>query len=429
MDDSHRFSRAFTLRRLPRSLMVAALACLLMAAPAAARALIPSTTTAVSIKITTHPATDARTTTAKFAWKATGTKLSVSCRLGSGKYAKCSKTHTYANMKPGAHSFTVRAVSGKTTRTAVYKWTVDTTAPTAPTVSGGSPVWTTPAVTIKASGSTDIGGTGVGSYQYRASVEGGSDWSAVASGSSLTVSTTGTTWVQFRAVDKAGNAIRLGVDRARRSLIDRDDRQGGADGPGRGERCGCMVECRIRGGRADRGVDGRRRLGPRAIPISVPHQPQPRDVDGTPSAAAPRRSRARARPRSSFEVPTSPETPRRGRLRSRCGSTAPPQRSRSPPIPPSPRRAGASRRRQSPGRLTAADRRSPSRFTGSAPAARARHVWHRARPVRHKSAPQEPPWSSSRPRTRPATSRHGRHRPPSSSTSRRRPRRPCRAAR
>ena len=138
MDDSHRFSRAFTLRRLPRSLMVAALACLLMAAPAAARALIPSTTTAVSIKITTHPATDARTTTAKFAWKATGTKLSVSCRLGSGKYAKCSKTHTYANMKPGAHSFTVRAVSGKTTRTAVYKWTVDTTAPTAPTVSGGS---------------------------------------------------------------------------------------------------------------------------------------------------------------------------------------------------------------------------------------------------------------------------------------------------
>ena len=171
MDDSHRFSRAFTLRRLPRSLMVAALACLLMAAPAAARALIPSTTTAVSIKITTHPATDARTTTAKFAWKATGTKLSVSCRLGSGKYAKCSKTHTYANMKPGAHSFTVRAVSGKTTRTAVYKWTVDTTAPTAPTVSGGSPVWTNLSRTIKASGSTDVGGTGVGSYQYRASVE------------------------------------------------------------------------------------------------------------------------------------------------------------------------------------------------------------------------------------------------------------------
>ena len=39
------------------------------------------------------------------------------------------------------------------------------------------------------------------------------------------------------------------------------------------------------------------------------------------------------RPRSSSAVPTSPEMPRRGRLRSRCGSTAPPQRSRFPPIP------------------------------------------------------------------------------------------------
>ena len=278
MDDSHRFSRAFTLRRLPRSLMVAALACLLMAAPAAARALIPSTTTAVSIKITTHPATDARTTTAKFAWKATGTKLSVSCRLGSGKYAKCSKTHTYANMKPGAHSFTVRAVSGKTTRTAVYKWTVDTTAPTAPTVSGGSPVWTNL--------SRHDQGVRLDGYRWHrcrlVSVpreRERRDWSAIASGSS-------SHRVDYRdnlgAVPRGRQGrqpIRLGVDRARRSVIDRDDRQGGADRPGRGDWRRCVVECRVRGGRADRRVERRRRLGPRRI--SVPNQPQPGSVDGT----------------------------------------------------------------------------------------------------------------------------------------------------
>ena len=256
MDDSHRFSRAFTLRRLPRSLMVAALACLLMAAPAAARALIPSTTTAVSIKITTHPATDARTTTAKFAWKATGTKLSVSCRLGSGKYAKCSKTHTYANMKPGAHSFTVRAVSGKTTRTAVYKWTVDTTAPTAPTVSGGSPVWTNlqrhdhglrldgyrwhrgRLVSVpreRRSGRALVGGR-VGQLVHRRRPP-------------------GRTWVQFRAVDKAGNASAWAStvpdDPSSTAMIDKV----APTVPGVAERRGCVVEGRVRGGRADRRVD------------------------------------------------------------------------------------------------------------------------------------------------------------------------------
>ena len=43
-----------------------------------------------------------------------------------------------------------------------------------------------------------------------------------------------------------------------------------------------MVECRIRGGRADRGVDGRRRLASRGQSLQLPHQhqPQPRTMDG-----------------------------------------------------------------------------------------------------------------------------------------------------
>jgi hypothetical protein len=83
---------------------------------------------------------------------------------------------------------------------------IDRTAPTAPAVSGGSLSWQNPAsVTITGSGSTDTGGSGL-AYQYRTSSDGGTTWSAAASGASDPVSNEGTTIVQFRAVDGAGNA-------------------------------------------------------------------------------------------------------------------------------------------------------------------------------------------------------------------------------
>ena len=129
----------------------------------------------------------------------------MSCRLGTAAYVKCSKTHTYTALKQGPHTFTVRAVSGGTTRTAVYKWTVDSVVPTAPSVSGGSDVWTKLNVPISATGSTDTGGSGIASYQYRTSADAGLHWSTPGKGNLFTVATTGTTWVQFRGVDKAGN--------------------------------------------------------------------------------------------------------------------------------------------------------------------------------------------------------------------------------
>ena len=175
-----------------------------MAVPAAAKALLPAST-AVTVKITTHPAAAARSTTAKFGWKTTGTGLTVTCRLGSGAYAKCSKSRSYANLTQGAHSFSVRVKHGSTTRSATYKWSVDTIAPTAPSVSGGSTAWTKNAVPISATGATDTGGSGIASYQYHTLLEPGSTWSSAATGNVATISATGKTDVQFRAVDKAGN--------------------------------------------------------------------------------------------------------------------------------------------------------------------------------------------------------------------------------
>ena len=104
------------------------------------------------------------------------------------------------------HTFTVRVTRGATHRTTAYKWRVDTVAPTAPTVTGGSSSWTAAAVTLAAAGSTDTGGSGVASYQHRSSANGGASWSAAVAGATAKITANGTTWVQFRALDKAGNA-------------------------------------------------------------------------------------------------------------------------------------------------------------------------------------------------------------------------------
>ena len=91
------------------------------------------------------------------------------------------------------------ATSGSTVR-------IDRTAPSAPTVSGGSLAWQQVAsVTVGGSGSSDSGGSGLAQYEYRLSTDGGSSWGSPTTGSSDVVSAEGETIVQLRAVDSAGN--------------------------------------------------------------------------------------------------------------------------------------------------------------------------------------------------------------------------------
>jgi hypothetical protein len=188
---------------LLRSLAIAAAACCLVAAPAAAYVLQPHT--AVTVTITTHPAAATAATSAKLSWKTTGTGGKTTCKLDSGAYAACAKSRTYTALKDGLHTFSLRAKSGSTTRTASYRWRVDTVAPTAPAIGGGTGAWTNAAVTLSASAATDTGGSGIASYQHRSSADGGVGWTAAASGATAKVTADGTTWVQFRALDKAGN--------------------------------------------------------------------------------------------------------------------------------------------------------------------------------------------------------------------------------
>src|SRR5439155_26461781 len=84
---------------------------------------------------------------------------------------------------------------------------IDRTAPTLPTVSGGSLSWQSLAsVDVTATGSTDTGGSTLTGYEYRTSTNGGTSWSAAVSGGSDTVAAEGETLVEFRTLDGAGNA-------------------------------------------------------------------------------------------------------------------------------------------------------------------------------------------------------------------------------
>ena len=208
---------------LLRSLGIAAAACAVAAAPAAAYVLHQTAVASVTVKISSHPSAASRSTTAKFAWKTTGGPTAVSCRLDSGAYKKCSRSHSYTKLKQGLHTFTVRVTKGGTSKKVADKWRVDTVAPTAPTVTGGSTAWTAAAVTISAAGSTDKGGSGVASYQHRSSSNGGTSWSTAVAGASAKITANGTTWVQFRALDRAGNASAwapAAVDPAATAAID-----------------------------------------------------------------------------------------------------------------------------------------------------------------------------------------------------------------
>ena len=189
------------LQPLLRSCAIAAAVCAVAAAPAAARPAMRFATTTLAVKLTSHPAAFSHSPTASFAWGTTGTGT-VTCRLDAGPWAKCSKKRSYPGLADGAHAFTVRIATRRQSRSAVYHWTVDTLAPSDPIVAGGSSGWTNAAVTITASGSTDANGV---TYQSRRSLNAGA-WSSPVNGPSISITAAGTTWVQFRAVDRAGNA-------------------------------------------------------------------------------------------------------------------------------------------------------------------------------------------------------------------------------
>jgi large repetitive protein len=193
-----------------RSVPALAAACLLATAVgAAARPLLQPATVVPTVKILTRPQPYSHSATARFSWKK-GNASTTSCRVDAHKYAPCTTHVTYTALVAGKHTFSVKVTHGAKAKVASATWTIDLTKPTAPVVSGGSASWVTVPPTLQAGSSTDVG-SGVASYQYRISSSPGT-WGETTAGASVTISQSGVYTVEFRALDKAGNASPWSAD-------------------------------------------------------------------------------------------------------------------------------------------------------------------------------------------------------------------------
>lgn len=127
------------------------------------------------------------------------------CQVDTKAWTTCRSPLTPTRLADGTHTFSVslKLANGRQYH-ASYTWTVDTTAPTAPTAPGNG-AWTTAAsASVTGHGSTDVHGSGLAGYQYQTQPN-SSAWSAVHAGTTVTVTAQGITGVRFRAYDRAGN--------------------------------------------------------------------------------------------------------------------------------------------------------------------------------------------------------------------------------
>ncbi len=103
--------------------------------------------------ITANPAAVTNSTNASFSFTSTESPATFECSLDGAPVSSCTSPQAYSSLGQGSHTFSVRAIDqyGNVDLTpASYTWTVDTTAPIAPTISTpGSDVVTsdtTPAI-------------------------------------------------------------------------------------------------------------------------------------------------------------------------------------------------------------------------------------------------------------------------------------------
>lgn len=160
---------------------------------------------APSLRFTTRPAAVSAVARPKVAWTATITAKTTACTLDGKAVKACRSGLALPALTSGSHTFkvTVTSAAGKKVSGQV-QWLTDLIAPSAPVVTGAPSGWVASSSTLTASGSTDRGGSGLAHYQRRSHVDGGA-WGATATAAALTIAASGCTWVEFRAVDGAGN--------------------------------------------------------------------------------------------------------------------------------------------------------------------------------------------------------------------------------
>jgi large repetitive protein len=189
-------------------------AVLAVAVPLAAMAgLVANTQAAVRIGVgfTAKPAAITKSADATFGVKASVRKgvKGVYYRIDGSRWKRSSRAISLKNLADGAHVVQVKLVmrNGRAAA-ATYRWRVDTRAPETPMVYGGDTHWSSAdAHVVSHFASTDPApSSGAVTYERRVSNDGGATWGALSAGDSILVSREGDTRVQYRAIDRAGNA-------------------------------------------------------------------------------------------------------------------------------------------------------------------------------------------------------------------------------
>jgi hypothetical protein len=131
---------------------------------------------------------------------------SQTCRLDTGRWAACHTPVVFRNLADGVHRLQAKLVmTNGSVATASYAWRVDTKAPHAPAVTGALTTWlSAESSQVSHQTATDPNGSGITGYVSRVSNDQGAHWTA-GSGSPVTVTREGETWVEYAARDKAGN--------------------------------------------------------------------------------------------------------------------------------------------------------------------------------------------------------------------------------
>ncbi|MGZ3746958.1 MAG: fibronectin type III domain-containing protein [Pseudobdellovibrionaceae bacterium] len=88
------------------------------------------------ITLTTKPNSLTNVLTSDFAFTSSAPVSGYECRIDGASFASCTSPKTYSNLSDGAHTFDVRATSqsGVVSGALSYNWTIDSVAPSAPTL-------------------------------------------------------------------------------------------------------------------------------------------------------------------------------------------------------------------------------------------------------------------------------------------------------
>lgn len=157
-----------------------------------------------AIHLTTRPSAYSNVERPSVGWTQNFRIASGSCVLDGTRLVPCHSGVMLPALGSGRHRFTVTEVSAAGVRVSATAWWVtDLRPPSVPAVAGVPTGWSRGAV-LTAADSVDTGGSGLRGHQWR--THGASTaWSPAQAGGTVRLLTSGTRWVEFRGVDRAGN--------------------------------------------------------------------------------------------------------------------------------------------------------------------------------------------------------------------------------